>query len=532
MLNFPDFPLPREDSPTAPSVEPPSETASETISQPLPKIAPEPPTPWATVVHRFTSADDDAYRRLNADFGLTLDAGSFARLQALFRTILRRDPTVGELFLLCELDHTGCRQTHRRAMGELYTNSTAIAETWADMMAKHSELYVAAGLLRKETRTPPPCTVEDALSLIGRYLHRRGLVAPLPACLPHGEKNSEGRTVLLSTLAQEADAVAEGYVLLKRLDFGNATRSLWVRRGPALAITPAAAGDFLICLSSPDPQALAELLAKERKKRHPSVGAIAALSSRSPLEVVLTLCDGADIYPARLPRAFHEIETGSSPMAYLCKPPVLTPDTLPDYLLRIPAQRIREMIEALRGAGIAAVHVGQVKTGEQIRIYLQQGNRDMPVAKLSASILRTYPSMTLYRCQAEDSPTKDMEFPSPVFLDLPAMGLAMVSTAVTVMDAREGYTAAMNAISAAVSPLTAEGLSTREIRLSVSILAVGGEGEQDNSLTGIVCGLYRAAAEGGMAMEDPALTRVSPHEGQSPALHLSVVAFRPSYSPS
>ena len=32
-------------------------------------------------------------------------------------------------------------------------------------------------------------------------------------------------------------------------------------------------------------------------------------------------------------------------------------------------------------------------------------------------------------------------------------------------------------------------------------------------------------------MEDPALTRVAPDEVQSPVLHLSVVAYRPSYSP-
>lgn len=513
MLMLPDSHPPCEDIPALPATKP--------LTGPSPQ--------WATVVHGFTQMNADAYRKLNADFGLALDAKGFARLQDLFRTLLRRDPTVGELFLLDQLDRLSCRQPHRRAMGELYTNSPAIAETWADMMVKHRELYAAKGLLRDKPCIPPPCTVEDALSLLGRYLHRKGMVSPLTDRLLQGEKNAKGRIAVLSTPAQEADAIAEGYVLLKRLDLENATRSLWVRRGPAMAVTPVAPGDFLVCLPSPDPEVLADLLTKERMKKRPSVGGIVPLSRRSPLEAVLALCDGADIYPTRLPRSYDEIQADASPLAHLCKPPILNPDTHPDYLLRIPAPKIREWVETFRGAGIAALPVGQVKTGEQICIYLKQGHKEMPVAELSASLLRTYPSMTLYRCQAEIDPARVAEIPPATVLDLPEMGLTMTSAAVTLTGTGEGYTAAMKAISAAASPLTADGIPTREIRLSVSVLDTSHERELDGPLTELVCGLYRAAAEGGMAMEDPSLTRVAPDMGQSPAIHLSVVAYRPSH---
>ena len=503
-------------------------TAAPTTAAPAPESPKptEPPMPWAIVIRHFAQAPDEACSKLNADFSLTLTPYAYKRLQKLSRTVLNRDPTAGELCILDGVDRAGYGHPHREAVGELYTNSSAIAETWADMMAKHSELFAASGLLHKASRTPPPCTLEEALTLVGRYLYRRGLVAPLTDGLSHGDRNAEGRIAVLSTPAQEADAIAEGYSLLMQLDFEHATRSLWIRRGPAMKVTPAAPGDFLVCLPSPEPTVLVELLAKERKKKHPSVGGIAALSSRCPLEAVLSLCDGADIYPERLPRDFWDMQANFSPLAHLCTPPTLTPDTLPDYLLRISAQKVIEWIETLREAGVAVVPIGQVKTGEQIRVYLRQGVKDIPVAELSASLLRSYPSMTLYRCQADTAPAT-VEIPSPVLLDLPEMGLTMASTAVTITG-EEGYTTAMETVSTAVSPLIADGRSTRDIRLSVSILTVEGEKKQDGYLMGLICGLYRAAAEGGMAMENPALTHVSPDEGQSPVIHLSVVAYTPS----
>ena len=128
---------------------------------------------------------------------------------------------------------------------------------------------------------------------------------------------------------------------------------------------------------------------------------IAALSSRSPLEVVLTLCGGADLYPMRLSRAADETGDGPAALLRLCRRSILTPDAHPDYLLRVPVKRVRELSETLRAAGLTAVSVGQVKSGGRIRVLMRQGDKDIPVANLAADTLRAYPALTLYRRRAD-----------------------------------------------------------------------------------------------------------------------------------
>ena len=486
----------------------------------------EPSMPWAIVVRHFTQAPADAYKKLNADFGLSLDSHGYTRLQKLFRTILKRDPTAGELCLLDVLDRETKDLPHREAVGELYTDSPAIAETWADMMAKHAELYAAAGLLRKERRVPPPCTFEEALTLIGRYLRRTGLVAPLSDGLPFGGKNSDGRTAVLSSLAQEAAAIAEGYTLAGRVELGTATRSIWVRRGSAMTVTPERSGDFLVCLHAPDPAALAAVLESERKKSRPAVGAITDLASRSPLEAVLSLCGGADLYPVRLPRATDETGDGPAALLRLCRRSILTPDSHPDYLLRVPVKQVRELSESLRAAGIAAVSVGQVKSGGRIRVLMRQGDKDIPVANLAADTLRAYPALTLYRRRAEAHTAEGITPTPAAILPLPELGLLMAASDATVTTAGAGYATVMETVSTAVAPLTEDGHTTRDIRLSVALTASEGEAAHGSRTLEVLCGLYRAAAEGGMAVEDPVFTVEPPAEGQSPAVRLSVVAYR------
>lgn len=481
----------------------------------------EPPMPWAIVVRHFADAPEEAYKKLNADFSLSLDGHSFRRLQKLFCTVLHRDPTAGELCILDTLDREGQDLPRREAVGELYTNSDALAETWADMMAKHAELFAAAGQFRKDTRVPPPCTFEEALTLVGRYLHRAGLVTPLSDGLPFGGKNSDGRITVLTSPVQEANAIAEGYTRLQTLDFEGTTRSVWVRHGAAMVVTPEKVGDFLVLLHGPSPEALASVLEHERKKSHPAVGAVCALAGRSPLEAVKTLCNGADLYPARFPARDDESQDGPVHLLRLCR----ISDKSSDYLLRVPAKKVKELSEALRAAAIAAVSVGQVKSGGHIRIYLRQGEKDVPVADLTADLLRTYPATALYRRHVEVIPAP-AEIPAVTVLPLPDVGLLAVSTAVTVTSEGTGYAAAMQAVAAAVAPLIKDGTSTRHVHLSVALTAADGEGAHGNMTLEVLCGLYRAAAEGGMAVEDPAFTVAPVAEGQAPAVRLSVVAYR------
>ena len=545
MMTYPDPHIPAEAPEEMTSVTPPADvpaeasaetaveavaetTAKTAVASPVatvaPAVAPPAPQPWPIIVRRFTIAPAHAYRQLNKDFGLSLDARSYNRLQTLFRDVLRRDPTVGEILLLDTLERSNKHAPCRESVGELYTDSPAIAETWADMMAKHSELYAAAGLLRKGLRTPPPCTLEDALTLIGRYLHRTGRVSPLTDNLPFGGKNSDGRTAVLCTPAQEAEAIAQGYVPVKSLDFGTTTRSLWVRRGGETVETPAANGDFLILLPAPDPNRLVAFLAAERGKKHPTVGALVPMVNRSPLEAVAALCDGADVFPARFPQPADEMQDGSAVLLSLCKTSIPHPDAHPDYLLRVPARRVRELSEALPAAGITAVSVGQVKTDGKIRILLRKGRVDVPVAHLNTQLLCANPDPVLYRRRVEATPRE--ECPAATVLELPEEGLIMAATAITVTDPDTGYAAAMNAVAAAMAPLTADGGSTARIRLSVSLTVSDNESGLGNRSLGVLCGLYRAAAEGCMAMEDPAFTVPPRDKEQDAPIRLSVVAYR------
>ena len=507
-------------------VEVPAEASAEAAETTDPPAPADPPMPWAIVVRHFAQAPVEACKKLNADFGLSLTLHSFNRLQKLFRTALNRDPTAGELCVLDAAEQTGNGQPHREGVGELYTDSAALAETWADMMAKHSELFAASGLFHKTGRTPPPCTLEEALTLVGRYLHRAGLTTPLSDGLPFGGKNSDGHTAVLCSPAQEADAVAAGYTPVQAVDFGDTTRSVWVRHGAAMPVTPERSGDFLVCLPAPDPIALAKVLEGERQKRRPAVGAIAALSRRSPLETVMTLCEGADLYPARLPQAPDEATEGPVALLRLCHRPVITADTRPHYLLRVPASKVRELSEAFRAAEITAVSVGQVKSGGKIRILLRQDEKDIPVAHLPTAIIRAYPTVALYRRKIEQDPDTAPEISPVTVMPLPEMGLRMASASVTVTKTGTGYAAAMQTVAAAVAPLIEDGTSTRHVRLSVSLTAADGEDAHGRMTLEVLCGLHRAAAEGGMAMEDPAFTLAPVAEGQAPEIRLSVVAYR------
>jgi hypothetical protein len=101
----------------------------------------------------------------------------------------------------------------------------------------------------------------------------------------------------------------------------------------------------------------------------------------------------------------------------------------------------------------------------------------------------------------------------------------MAASDAAVTTAGAGYATAMETVSTAVAPLTEDG-HTRDIRLSVKLTASDGEGAHGSRTLEVLCGLYRAAAEGGMAVEDPVFTVEAPAEGQSPAVRLSVVAYR------
>ncbi len=551
---------PAASAPTA-SPAPAEEPAPAPGTVPPPSAPPRPAIRASrddnVVLRNFGKAQPASLERLNADFGLKLNEGSFARLRSLFLNTIRRDPTAGELRLLDTLERVDRMDPSREAVGELYTDSPLIAETWADMMAKHAALYSVRGSARSDTSRPaPPCTFDDALSLAGRYLYRTG------ACLPvtDGGKNAQGRIAVLSAPWQEAEALAAGYTPFFRAAVGTDSRSVWIRRGAAPAVTPEKAGDFLLCLRRATPETVAALIDGERQKTRPALGEIRAVAKKSVLDAVLSVCSSAELYPHRLLRMDRNTLGGRVEVDALCARPVLPPDGTSDYILRVPLKRMKEMTETLRALSADGVVIGQVRSGDKtlIRMRNRLGTNDVTAAELPSSLLRSYSRTGLHRLRAEVSPDTASEdlgvyspavarYPSPhaaesgltpegweavaltrtegQVLPVPEASLLLSSFAVTVTDAGVGYHAAMEALSYAVGSLANRGVSLADIRLAVSVTSRDGVYAPGDITVEVLCGLYRFAASNSIPAEDPVMTVIPKAEGETPSVSLTVTAW-------
>lgn len=503
-----------------PAVEP--ATSQAPVEAPQPRPAAFRPTPDDSVIIRnFGKAQPEASEKINRDFGLSLDRHGFTRLQRLFRDTPKRDPTAGELRLLDALDRAGRGCPDREAVGELYTDSPVLAETWADMMDKHTRLHAAEGKKRVDDRPAPPCTFEESMTLIGRYLHRTGRVLPATDGLPHNGY----RAAVLSRPWQEAVALSEGYAPVARMETEGVSRSVWVRKGSDPERIPEKNGDFLVYLTAVPAASMQALMETEEKKPHSDAGEIKAIANRSVLETVLSLCEGADLFADRLPlprKAAH----GRLDPAPLCSRLADREDGRADYILRVPLKKVRGMSETLRALGIEAVTVGQVKGNGRFSVRIRLGNQDIPVAELPASVLRGFPVMGLYRRRAEAVPSEDTLAVSQASLwRIPEAGLLMTTVSVTATGMGQGYSAAFRGVQAAVAPLTALEIPAHTLRLSVTLTAADGEQAPGDLSVEALCGLYRAAAEGGIAVEDPAFAVMPLSKDATPSVTLTVAAW-------
>lgn len=495
-----------------------------------PKATPAfPQTPDdGVLIRNFSKAKPEAAEKLRHDFGLELDHHGFTRLQRLFRDILKREPTAGELRVLDALDRAGRGYPDREAVGELYTDSPHLAETWADMMDKHTRLHEAEGKRRIGDRPPPPCSFADAMTLLSRYLHRTGRVLPIPDGLPFGGKNTDGRTVVLADPAGEAEASAQGYTLAARVMPEDVMRSVWVRKGAAPETIPAKTGDFLVLLPSATRESIQALLAAEQTRSHPLIGDIRALANRSVLEAVLTLCEGAELYTDRLPREDDTTPPGRIAVQPLCGRPVLSEGRPCGYLLRVPVRKVRELSELFRENSVQAIAIGQVKGNGRITFRIRIGNQDVTVGQLPHHALTRFPVIGLYRRHAEAAIPTDRSIdalPDARLWRVPEAGLLMAASSVTVTDRGQGYTTAIGAVEAAMAPLRRLDIPAHALRLSVALTAADGEQAPGDLSVEVICGLYRIAAESGISMDDPSMTILSYAKDTPPSVTLSVAAW-------
>ena len=493
----------------------------------------------STVVQYFRlNAPNEYLTRLNLDLGTALTAQEFLLIQDYFKNTALRDPTVGELRLLDAAAQRSHCTADRIAVGELITQSPALAETWADMMAKHSALNGSSAVTRSPKNHMPLCSLGDALSLSGRYLYRMELRAPED-------------TVLLSAPYQEAMAAAEGYRPVARIKVGRSIRSLWERRARLLEETPCRSGDVLLYLPRLTLRQAQELVASEADKRRPALGAIRAVTEKSLLATILELCPAASIHAARLPGAGQN--GADIPFPFLCDRPSVAGDGVCGYLVRIPQKQMTDMTMTLQSKNLPFIPCGHARTDGNLVITLpdMSGLGEYAAVSLPAELIHAVSipracSMTpeategaapravcppISRLPSTDREASGLtpdghETVALTLLDRELLYIPEAQTAMTVRTVEipvtgSAYSAAAEATATAALALEREGLAPASIRLSVSLTVAGSALLTDGPALAAICGVYCAAAQLAAPVEDP-VVEIAP---ASVPLSLTVTAW-------
>ena len=495
------------------------------------------------VVSGFIDAPLAAREGLNRTLGLSLSPAIFPSLQHAFRHTLRRNPTAGELRFLSAWLDTAKRRPCNEGVGELYTDSAPLAETWADMMTKHAAL--TRGIGTSSDITTPPCTFEDLLCLTTRYLRRAGIRKGGLLC--------EGRPIaLVFTPNDMAKAAERGYRPIGRLtDIPGESPILCL--GPARPIDGPCERrrDTLLLLRNAPISAIADL-ADPADGGSSLLGNISCLAGRTLPEAVESICAGATLYGNRLTRE-QPLEIGRAPVAELCTLGEATQETA-DYLVRVPASRVLALSEAMGELGVITLVVGEVLNHPNLRVTLQTtpGGNEVTVIDLPFSLLHAITPLQLHRVQVDgtlpslQAPSEAENTAEEIDLEQAAAPIntektctvlrvpygeatllfSPAKTTIHTPASTESFLAALQAIETAVSSLvTVDGQTPKGTCLAVHLQADGAV--SPDRLTEILCGLYRATASRNLPIESAAtdIRLPAPHEAGDSPLFLTVIAM-------
>ena len=483
------------------------------------------------LVQRFRFGDAEATRaRINTDLQMQLSEHAFARIQAYFRDTARRDPTVGELRLLDGLDRHGKDSPARIAVGEFLTASPILAETWADMMQKHGALHGVGHTFRgKAPVAAPPCSLTEALALIGRYLHTLE-AARAPSRL------------LLSSPAQEAMACAEGYTPVARMTVGEETLSAWTRRVAVFPVAPPRVGDCIYYLPRADLSKVQAFLEEEAQKARPALQDIRAVAEKSLLLTLGELCPGVDLYAHRF--TADTPADGTLPVDALCAFPTVESNGVCDFLLLVSVKQMQAITASLKRLDISATVCGQVRKDGNTVIHVRDGQnvQDIPAAKLPTAFLSAMSPVYLHRFKAElsrsvaTSPTlvPITRLPSPrpdengltpeacetvaltlhegQILPIPEANALMATASSVLRKADMAFSQAAETVVRVTDRLISADVAPENMVLSVALTVPSSEALKDGAVLSAIMGIYRVAAERGLPVEDPAIT-VAPTKG-------------------
>ncbi len=507
-----------------------------------------PPMPPAlsdrTVIQRFCESGPESCEKLNADFALQLDPARMADLQARYRAVLHRDPTVGELRVLDALRRTVVCPC---AVGSFETDSPELAETWADMMQKHAALHTGAGTRADICETViPPCTPEEALRLTERYILRTT-----------AHPTDTRAVAVTDTTVREAEALLQGYKPIARI-LTDARRMLTVHafRGAVQSGAIPRSGDALLYVEAIPLDALSAFIERERRKPTSAISAAIIVEHQSLLSAVASFCPAAELRTNRLIRDPAHITCGYLPLAVLCGLPTNTVGTV-NLLVRTPASVAYALTEEWKQAGVMVNEIGHVKAGDRITLTVRDESDmwNIPVVDLPATWIRETEGLLLkkYAPRITEEPIAPIT-PSAIArlpglypyqqgitpdgreavaltaapenrIMIPEEGVYLCVASACAGTDGVGYRTAMDTVRVAVETLTAGGdITLRRGSPRLSVTLTRGADASDDLVLEAVCGLYRAAAERGLPICDPVLNSDPGVDG----IRLSVTAYAES----
>ena len=494
----------------------------------------------AMKVLKFRHAPPEALERLNASLGLSLTPSLYARLQSYFRSVLSRDPSVGELRLISALAEAGKDPPRRVAVGELYTDSPAIAHVWADMMRAHGEQYgVGSSFVGGSPVVAPPCSLEDLLALTKQAARSKGGKS--------SAQKTRGERIRLCATANVPPAVAMGYTM--RDTVGDSAAVL-TRRGDVPPPPPCKSGDLLLLLPRVPSSVIEALWCEQERAKHPLVLDVRALDNDSLLSVLTAMCPAAELYPHRLLQGNADVSTAvdALPFTELCRRRKADHGAA-DYLVRIRSDRLKAMTAFLSAHGMMPIIWGKVKGGDRILVrtpavggsnttqttqtaQTTQTVQTVTVAALPTSLLSslaTAKTMATYRSESGGIPEGVQ---SPVIASARGGQLVTVTQRATVHSVGHGMETASFAMEQCVQALrrvlSDRNIPTEDIRLTLSV-TVGDI--RDGRVPEVLCGLYHTAEKLAIPVEDTSFT-VSADGDAPPTLTVIAWARDPSVTPS
>ena len=476
-------------------------------------------------IHPFCELSPDALPRLNQSLGLDMSVAVFAAIQAVYRERELREPLVGEVRLLATLHSLTASDAARVGVGEVCTDSDAVAETWADLMARRRLL--AGGV-------PAPCTLPEILTATDSYLRRLG---ERPADAPVRVLAEDAAC----PAAAGARALADGYVPVARFVAGDTARLVCIRRQEDASFRAERAARFasddliLLARDLPDRAVSAFFRSGEDSHNGERMTNIVALSGRPlPLAAAALCPDGAHIQTdvvcptctGDIMAEFTRVGTGAEDAVR------------PAYLLRLRRTDLSAFWTFCREMNlpVSPIVIGQAFSDRHLSLL----NRGHLLAHCGIETLGTTIGICLYGVRpdaarpggAETAPI-EAEVPAPTVLSLPG-GVLAAETSVTLMAGTDAdlmpaaSRQSAQAVRAVLSALTEAGADPAAVSLSVALRGIR-LGQRDAEGTrlpdvafGGLCGLYRACAELRLPAPDPCLT---PARTAGEVCRLSVCAW-------